>query len=247
MQSPPKSPKSAWPAGEYEGPLKDGKRHGNGTMRFWNGNQYHGEFVNDRFEGSGEYTWADRRTYVGQFKDDKIHGKGIAHWPDGRIYDGEWSADLADGRGILILGDSRCFDGTFKNDYPVLGQMIEADGTTYLANFDGTTHASEWRPYRKSRVGKFLDGWNKGGNKPHLIREFLWDDGRRFAGYCVGYCPSIGVYLESNSDLLFAVFDGRRTFADGPSALLKRKLKWQVRLRCHEIVLGDKGRLKIRI
>jgi hypothetical protein len=229
MQTSPKScSSSAWPAGEYEGPLLEGKRHGNGTMRFWNGNKYHGEFVNDQFEGQGEYTWADGRTYVGQFKDDKIQGKGTAHWPDGKTYDGEWSADLADGHGTLILGDSRCFEGTFKNDYPVLGQMIETNGTTYLANFDGSTHASEWHPYRKSQVGKFLDGWNVGGNKPHLIREFEWDDGRRFAGNCVGYCPSIGVLLECNGDLLFVVFDGRRSFADGPSPLLKRKLDWQV-------------------
>lgn len=106
--------------------------------------------------------------------------------------------------------------------------MVETDGTTFLSNFDGSSHASEWRPYRKSQVGMFQEGWNVGGSKPHLIREFLWDDGRRFAGNCVGYCPSFGVFLESDDVLYFVVFDGRKTFAEGPSAVHKRKLNWQV-------------------
>ena len=198
-------------------------------MTFTNGNVYRGEFLNDKFEGTGEYLWADGRTFVGKFKDDRIEGKGVAHWPDGRIYEGDWIDDLAEGHGILKLGDSRVFEGTFKRDFPVLGQMIEPDGTTFLASFDGRTHASEWHPCKKSRVGAFQDGWSVGGNKAHLIREFVWDDGRRFAGNCVGYCPSVGVVLDINRDLLFVVFRGRHTFAEGPKVLLKRKLFWQVR------------------
>ena len=228
--SPPASPPSVWPAGEYEGPLIEKMRHGNGIMRFRNGNKYYGEFVDDRFDGQGEYIWADGRTYVGQFKADKIQGSGVAHWPDGKIYDGEWVCDLADGHGILTLGDSRVFEGDFKNDFPVLGQMIEADGTTFFANFDGSTHASEWHPYRKCRIGKFQGTWC--GSDPdgkYWIKEFTWDDGRRFAGLCVGYRPSTGVLLECNGDLLFVRYDGSKTFAENPEAISKRKLDWQVR------------------
>ena len=225
--------RSRWPAGEYEGPLLGRLRHGNGIMKFKNGNVYRGEFMNDMFEGMGEYIWADGRSFVGKFRADKIEGKGIAHWPDGRKYEGEWIDDLAEGHGILKLGDSRVFEGTFKRDFPVRGQMIELDGTTFLASFDGRTHASEWYPCKKSRVGTFQNGWNAGGEKAHLIREFLWDDGRRFAGNCVGYCPSAGVVLDINRELLFVVFRGRHTFAEGPKVLLKRKLFWQVRADQH--------------
>ena len=227
---------SHWPAGEYDGPLLQEKRHGNGIMTFRNGNKYHGEFVKDQFDGAGEYIWADGRTYVGEFKGDKIQGKGIAHWPDGRVYDGEWIADLADGHGMLTMSDSRVFEGIFRNDFPVLGQMIEVDGTTFLANFDGSTHASEWHPCRKSRVGKFHGSWVERsgsgkllGTKSQQIREFYWDDGRRFAGICVGYCPVAGVVLESNCELLFVRFDGNKTFAQAPAAVSRRKLDWEVR------------------
>jgi hypothetical protein len=222
------------PAGEYVGELLAGKRHGKGTMKFWNGSIYRGEFLKDQFEGIGDYTWADGKTYKGQFKADKIHGKGVARWPDGRVYDGEWVSDLADGRGILMLADYRVFEGTFKNDFPVRGQMIEANGTTFLSDFDASSFAYEWRPSRRSRVGLFNTEWSLEGSKAaaHLIREFIWDDGRRFAGNCVGYCPSFGVFLESDDELYFAVFDGKKTFAEGPCLVLKRKLKWQVGSCC---------------
>ncbi len=224
-----KSPRSTWPAGQYEGGMLGEKRHGKGIMKFTNGNVYHGEFLDDQFEGNGDYTWADGRKFKGQFKADKISGRGIARWPDGRVYDGEWIADLADGRGILTLAGNRVFEGSFKNDLPVLGQMIEADGSTFLSYFDGTSFASEWHPCRKSKVGAF-PGWSVESNCGQLIREFTWDDGRRFAGTCVGYCPSIGVFLESDGQLQFIVFDGHKTFAEGPSAILRRKLNWKVRL-----------------
>jgi hypothetical protein len=222
------SARPSWPAGSYEGELLAGNRHGRGIMRFWNGNVYRGEFIDDKFEGTGEYMWVDGRTFKGQFKADKINGKGIACWPDGRVYDGEWSSDLADGRGILTLADHRVFEGIFKNDFPVRGQMIEADGTTFLSHFDASSFASEWRPYQRNRIGFFDTGWSVGGSKAHLIREFTWDDGRRFAGNCVGYCPSFGVFLESDDELYFVVFDGRKTFAEGPCLVMKRKLNWQV-------------------
>jgi hypothetical protein len=215
--------------GKYEGETLDGKRHGRGVMKFWNGNTYHGEFVQDQFDGIGDYIWADGRTYKGQFKADKIHGRGTARWPDGKIYNGEWIADQADGHGILKLADHRVFEGTFTGNFPIHGQMIESNGTTFLSNFDGNSHASEWRPYRKSRVGVFLDGWNTDENNSYAIREFLWDDGRRFAGNCIGYCPAFGVTLESEKDLHSVVFDGRKTFAEGPFAVHKRRLNWPVR------------------
>jgi hypothetical protein len=227
----PQSLRVEWPAGNYEGEMLNEKRHGHGTMRFYNGNAYVGEWFNDQFDGLGEYTWADGRTYRGQFHEDKFQGSGIARWPDGRVYDGDWTADSFDGYGTLILHDGRLFEGTFKDDYPVNGQMIEPNGVTYLANFDGSTHASKWQPCQRSKVGVFLDGWTEAASQ-NWIREFAWDDGRRFAGSCIGYRPSVGVFLDQNADLFFAVFDGKRTFAEEPAAVTTRKLKWNVRLGC---------------
>jgi hypothetical protein len=223
--SPRLSPRLAWPAGDYEGEVLNGLRHGHGTMEFRNGNTYTGEWVNDQFHGTGEYLWADGRVYKGQFKKDRIQGKGVAYWVDGRTYDGEWVADHGDGRGIFTLGDNRVFEGVFRRDFPIIGQMIESTGDTYLANFDGSTQASEWRPHKKSNVGVFQDGWRT-ASPPNWIREFEWEDGRRFAGCCVGYCPLSGVYLDGDGELKFVVYDGKLTFAEGPSPITERKLRW---------------------
>jgi hypothetical protein len=216
-----------WPAGSYEGDLVDGERHGHGTMQFWNGNRYSGEWVADKFEGYGEYSWADGRTYRGRFKEDRIEGKGIAHWPDGRIYEGEWSADLRNGHGILALANGCVFEGSFENDFPCTGQMIESDGIVSHAVFDGRTHASEWRPLQKIKMGAFQGDWST-VQPPHCIREFIWDDGRYFAGSCIGYCPWTGVYLNISGDLCYVVFDGTKTFAEDPSPILTRKLNCEV-------------------
>ena len=205
----------------------DGMRHGQGTMHFFNGNQYSGEWVEDKFEGFGEYTWVDGRTFRGEFKEDKIEGKGIAHWPDGRKYEGEWFADVPNGRGILSLANGCVFEGSFKHDFPVVGQMIEANGAVSHAIFDGEIHASEWKPFQKNKIGAFQDGWGS-AQGPHWIREFVWDDGRCFAGNCIGYCPFNGVYLDSGGDLWYAIFDGEKTFAEEPSAIFTRKLNWKV-------------------
>ena len=206
-------------------------RHGNGTMKFANGNVYAGVWFNDQFEGHGEYTWADGRIYTGEFKKDKIEGKGMARWPDGRNYEGEWIADCANGHGILTFEDTRVFEGIFNNDFPVAGQMIEPSGIAFLSKFDGATLASDWRPLQKSRIGIFQEGWST-AQPPYSIREFAWDSGARFAGCCIGYRPSIGIYLEDGGDLSYAVFDGMKTFAEGPNVLVRRKLNWPVKLKC---------------
>jgi hypothetical protein len=220
--------KLSLPAGDYEGDLlDDSSRHGNGIMRFQNGNSYTGEWREDHFEGTGKYVWADGRTYEGRFTRDKMQGRGLAYWPDGRVYIGEWMGDVRDGHGIFSLADKRVFEGVFRKDFPGVGQMIETNGEAHLAIFDGSTHASEWRPCQKNKVGVFKDGWST-AEPPHWIREFAWEDGQCYAGTCVGYCPLTGVHLDTNGSLSFVVYDGTKTFADGPFAVSKRQLNWQV-------------------
>ena len=52
--------------GKYEGELKDGKRHGQGT-----------------------YTYSDGGKYEGEFKNGERHGQGILTSPNGKKYFGE--------------------------------------------------------------------------------------------------------------------------------------------------------------
>jgi hypothetical protein len=224
--------------GEYEGELRDepsagnglGRmRHGNGTMKYSNGNVYVGEWLDDRFDGVGEYIWADGRRFIGGFKRDKIEGRGTGFWPDGRIYEGEYKSDLAHGHGLVTLPSGRSFGGTFANDFPIEGQLVESDGTVFSATFDGTTHVSEWKMKNKTLIGKFEEGW-RNPDAVHVMREFVWIDGRRFAGSFNGFCPLFGVLTELDRTQHIVAYEGKSSFVHDPIPAVKFRLKTQVDL-----------------
>jgi hypothetical protein len=222
--------------GTYEGDLFENPldpqrkiRHGQGVMKYLNGNIYMGEWKNDFFDGFGEYTWSDGRTFKGCFKQDKMHGKGEVRWPDGRKFEGEYKMDMVHGHGIVTLADGRAFEGEFCNDFPVAGQMMEVNGDTFLASFDGKTYVSEWNPQRKIQVGRFEDGW-RSTETVYSLREFAWSDGRRFAGSCNGYCPSIGVITDLSGKQYCVAYGGSTLFSDGPIPITNIRLKTQANI-----------------
>ena len=201
-------------------------RHGQGVMKYLNGNFYMGEWKNDFFDGFGEYTWSDGRIFKGYFKQDKMHGKGEVHWPDGRKFEGEYNMDRVHGHGTVTLADGRAFEGEFINDFPITGQMIELNGDTFQASFDGKTYVSEWKPQLKVQVGRFESGW-RSMETVHSLREFAWRDGRRFAGICNGYCPSIGVITDLKGNQYCVLYGGCALFCEEPIPIAKIRLKTQ--------------------
>jgi hypothetical protein len=202
-------------------------RHGQGTMKYFNGNVYIGNWRDDCFDGSGEYFWADGRKYVGTFKKDKLDGRGVGIWPDGRKYEGEYTMDQAHGHGVVTLPNDRTFEGTFAAGFPVSGEMIDSDGSLFLATFDGKTQVSEWKPKTRVPIGKFEEGWMKPDQK-HSLREFAWQDGRRFAGSFDGFKPVVGVLTEVDGSQYLVSYDGCTTFSRSPPPLVKIKLKTEV-------------------
>jgi hypothetical protein len=197
-------------------------------MRYFNGNVYTGEWDTDCFDGLGEYSWSDGRRFVGHFKKDKMEGMGSSIWPDGRKYEGEYKADLAHGHGTVTLADGRFFEGEFRDDFPIEGQLIESDGETYQASFDGETHVSDWRPSSKMRVGAFEGGW-RSFEARHALCEFVWSDGRRFAGACVGRCPLIGVLTDAGGVQHCVSYGGGTLFCNDPTPLHSIRLRTQAR------------------
>jgi hypothetical protein len=202
-------------------------KKGKGIVGFSNGNLYNGQWLDGCFDGYGEYVWADGRKYRGYFREGKMHGKGEFFWPDGRRFEGEYNMDMAQGHGIVTLGDGRIFEGEFKKDYPTTGQMIESNGDTFRASFDGATFVSEWSPLTQTYVGKFEHGW-RSIDQLHSVREFTWSDGRHFAGSCVGYCPSVGVLTDVNGDQYAVTFSAGCLFTSEPTPIIKMRLKTQV-------------------
>ena len=85
---------------KYVGELKDGKRHGRGTLYYLADNQfkgdiYVGEFKDGKWHGQGTYTYGSKSKwagdkYVGEFKDGRKHGQGTATYADGRVKEGIW-------------------------------------------------------------------------------------------------------------------------------------------------------------
>ena len=55
--------------GEYEGEIKEGKRHGLGKIIRKNGDILYGEFEDDKHNGKGVISFANGNRYEGEFKD----------------------------------------------------------------------------------------------------------------------------------------------------------------------------------
>ncbi len=87
--------------GHYQGPLKNGMRHGSGTQTWEVGARM----------GS---------RYAGEWKDDSAHGKGtLTVSPDGLVAEGGWRAGRLHGwSSSVILAGSESFHGVFRNGLP---------------------------------------------------------------------------------------------------------------------------------
>ena len=103
--------------GNYEGKLKEGKRHGKGIMKYINGDIYDGEWENDKKNGKGKYLYVNKDEYDGEWRNNKKNGKGKYIYINGDEYDGEWENDKKNGRGKYIYKKTNnYFKGKWKND-----------------------------------------------------------------------------------------------------------------------------------
>ena len=87
--------------GVYVGDLKDGKRHGQGTLTFSDGRKYEGEYRDDKRHGQGTLTKPNGDKYVGEFKDGKQDSQGTETYSDGSSYEGEWKDGYRTGQGTF--------------------------------------------------------------------------------------------------------------------------------------------------
>jgi hypothetical protein len=76
----------------YTGQFLNGKKHGQGVMKFKNGDLFEGEWTNDDMHGIGKYTWNTGDYYIGSFVHDRQEGKGALFLINGMILSGIWKA-----------------------------------------------------------------------------------------------------------------------------------------------------------
>ena len=92
---------------KYEGDLKEGKYHGQGTLTY--SEHIYVSVDADGFETTKEENIADEFLkyfaviYKGEWKNGLRHGKGTMTYGDSGVYDGEWKNDMRNGKGILSL------------------------------------------------------------------------------------------------------------------------------------------------
>ena len=79
--------------GNYQGGIKDDKRH-----------------------GVGECTWSDESRYNGDWVDNVRHGNGLFITGDGIKFEGQWVNDVKHGMGILTYSDGQVIEGFWLND-----------------------------------------------------------------------------------------------------------------------------------
>jgi hypothetical protein len=85
----------------YVGETKDGKPHGQGTLRWPNGDYYIGGFKDGNFHGQGVYSWNHSNRfarYEGEYRNGRKHGVG-SFVGSLASYEGEWKDGRPDGYG----------------------------------------------------------------------------------------------------------------------------------------------------
>ena len=112
----------------YEGEVKNGLRHGNGTYTFADGKKYIGQFKEDMYFGTGTLIMPDGSRYAGQFKDDQFNGQGTYLWPDNSRYTGQFLNGSFHGKGTYIWADGKRFVGEW------LENRKQGFGILYFAN-----------------------------------------------------------------------------------------------------------------
>ena len=75
---------------KYQGQVKDGKEHGQGTYTWFDGGIYVGKWKDGKEHGQGTYTSPVGTKYVGEWKEGKYDGQGTETWSSGWKHVGEW-------------------------------------------------------------------------------------------------------------------------------------------------------------
>jgi len=92
----------------------------------------------NRAHGKGVFRKKNGNTYEGEYKYDKCEGFGVYRFNNGDKYEGTWKNGLKNGQGTISWSNGCKFEGRFADDFPIIGELTEADGKVYSVTYDGT-------------------------------------------------------------------------------------------------------------
>ena len=100
--------------GDYN---EDGQFHGYGTFKYIeSGNWYEGNWFNGKKEGDGKMKYGNGDIYEGEWKNDLMHGKGKMSYKDGDIFEGTFINGLKEGGGLYTFGNRDVLKSTFSEE-----------------------------------------------------------------------------------------------------------------------------------
>lgn len=103
----------------YAGAMKNGRPHGEGTLRTRDGLRYEGRWANGLYEGAGTLQQADGSSYDGAFKNGRFEGEGILVQTDGESYTGPFRAGVRHGTGKTRLPSGSSYQSEWANGVEV--------------------------------------------------------------------------------------------------------------------------------
>ncbi len=128
----------------YEGSWLNGKKHGQGILKYsdgftlegtfengeatkgkllWvDGSSFEGELIKMKIGSKGLYKSANGDSYDGSWKEGVYDGEGTYTWANGEQYKGHYSKGLRQGSGKYSFTKAECFfDGSWSQGKPCLG------------------------------------------------------------------------------------------------------------------------------
>jgi len=120
----------------YNGEFSEGRKNGNGVIKYKNQTRYEGTFKNDRHDGYGKLIQLDGEIFEGEWKNGKINGNGVRLHSNGDKYIGSYVNNIRNGQGhyIFINGDS--YNGNWVNGKANgLGTFKFKNGNIYEGEF----------------------------------------------------------------------------------------------------------------
>jgi len=100
----------------FEGQMKDGLMHGQGTYFYNSGDKYQGQWEKDKMHGHGAYIFADGEKYVGQWENGKMSGQGSYFYKNGDKFVGEWKNRKKNGPGTYYFSNGDTWEGVFLDN-----------------------------------------------------------------------------------------------------------------------------------
>jgi len=132
----------------YEGGMRAGKMHGQGTATLPDGQTISGVFNDGIVEGQVIYTSSNGMHYEGRWSNGAPEGEGTATWPSGIIYSGNWHGGKESGVGTMKDPSTNT---TYQGEF--LEGKRNGHGTVIYSN--GSTATVEWKAGVPNGHGEF--------------------------------------------------------------------------------------------